>query len=283
MNANRDVASLERFERWMQAVIVHPDGVAAGVAEGAPEFGIEPDALEDVVPAGPELSGAERLGVYSRMIRLRFEESMDEDFRGVKALVGDERFADLSRRYLLAHPSRSHRLGALGAAFADWLGTEATELEPRAFAAELARVERAILEVYEGPDAERLAVDALLAIPEERWVDVRFSVSPSLRLFACEYPTGRYLDAVFAGESPPVPEPEATFVCVHRTGWRVRRTDLTREEHAVLTALATGAALGDAFESALQLEGADAQHLFASIGDTFRDWTSKELFRSAEL
>jgi hypothetical protein len=275
-------SSLDGLERWMQDVLLHPDGVESGVRAAADRHGVAAETLEDVVPRGPTLSGAERLGVYSRMIRLRFLESMDEDFQGVRALVGPARFGRLCREYLTAHPSRSHRLGALGAAFPGWLANGASDVEHRALAVELATVERAILDVYEEADATPLEVDALLAIPEERWTDARFAVCPALRVFACSFPANRYLTDVFAGGTPEVPDPEPSFVCVHRTAWRVKRTDLTREEHAVLRALAAGETLGTALEAALALEGADAERLFASVGDTFREWAAMELFRAVE-
>jgi len=275
--------TLDRFEHWMQEVILSPLGVEAAVARFADEFGISPTEFEQLVPAGPELTGAERLGIYARMIGLRFMESMDEDFLGVIALVGKPRFRELAEQYLLDQPSRAHSLNQLGAGFADWLANTELELEHRELCSELARVERAILDVYEAPDAPTLSVDALLALPRDRWVETRFTPSPALQLFRCKYPTNAYLSDVFAGRSPEVPAPGESFLCVHRSNWRSSRTDLTREQHALLTALIAGAPLADAFAAALAEESADAEGLMATIGETFEDWTAKQFFRSAEL
>jgi hypothetical protein len=42
---------LDRLERWMQAVIMHPDGVVAGVAseEARQHIDVTPGAVEQVV------------------------------------------------------------------------------------------------------------------------------------------------------------------------------------------------------------------------------------------
>lgn len=275
--------SLETFQRWVQATVLDPDGVDAGTAAAAEELGLDPTALLELVTPGPHLRGPERLAVYSDMIRLRFGESMDEDFRGVAHLVGRERFRALARGYLVAHPSTSHTLHRLGARFADWLLDSAPDVEHRRLAHELARLERAILDVFEGPDASRLAQDDLLALPRERWGEVRFRLAPSLRLFALEYPANAYLSAVFAGQVPPVPERGASHVCVHRTNWRVSRTDLARGEFVLLRALAEGAPLASAFEAVHEDSEAELEALVRDLEGRFREWTELELFSAAEL
>ena len=275
--------TLDRFENWMLAVILSPLGVEAAVARYADEFGISPAEFESLIPAGPELTGCDRLGIYARMIGLRFMESMDEDFLGVTALVGKERFRELAKQYLIVHPSRAHSLNQLGAGFADWLASSTLDIEHKELASELARLERAILDVYEGPDANSLSVDDLLALPRERWVETRFTPSPSLQLFECAYPANAYLSEVFAGGTPATPEPAASFLCVHRSNWRVSRTDLTREEYLLLGALLQGVPLASAFEAALADGTADVEGLMASIGETFENWTAMQFFRSAEL
>jgi len=275
--------TLDRFENWMQAVILSPLGVKGAVAHYADEYGISPAEFESLVPAGPELTGSDRLGIYARMIGLRFMESMDEDFLGVAALVGKERFRELAKQYLCDHPSRAHSLNQLGAGFADWLASSTLDLEHQELASELARLERAILDVYDGPDASSLSVDDLLALPRERWIETRFAPSPSLQLFECAYPASAYLSKVFAGETPGTPEPAASYVCVHRSNWRVSRTDLTREEYLLLRALFRGVPLASAFEAALADDSADVEGLMASIAETFESWTAMQFFRSAEL
>ncbi len=274
---------LDRFENWMQRIILSPLKVEEAVARHSQEFGINTETFADLIPDGPELSGADRLGIYSRMIGLRFMESMDEDFIGVMALVGRERFSEIAKQYLIDRPSQAHSLNQLGAGFADWLANDSTDLEHREFASELARVERSILDVYEGPDASTLSVDDLLALPKERWSEARFAPSPSLKLFECQFPTSAYLSEAFAGRTPAIPTPAETFLAVHRSNWRVSRTDLSREEYALLTALFRGATLGEAFEAALSDEAADVAGLMQNIGKTFEHWTAKQFFRSAEI
>ncbi len=274
---------LDRFQDWMQAIVTWPGagehGVEAAVREHADRSGVSFEDLNAFVLPGPRLNGAERVGIYARMIWLRFLESMEEDFQGVRTFLGRDMFRDLVRRYLADRPSSSYTLNHLGAAFADWLLNDATELgERRQTAHELAAVERAIMDVANGPDADRLTVDALLAIPMGRWPETRFRLAPSLELFACRCRVNDYLSAVFRGDEVGAPEAGDSFVCVHRTGSRVQRSELSREGHAVLSAIGRGATLAEALEEALELEGVDPDPVLSTIGDTFRDWTASEIF-----
>lgn len=278
--------NLDRLQRWMLAVVTHPEsgeaGVQTAVTEHAGDLGVTPEKLEDLVPAGPELSGAERLGIYARMIWLRFLESMEDDFQGVRALVGAERFRGLVRAYLHARPSRSYTLFDLGASFAEWLRDEATDVPEREAAVDLARLERALLDVGQGPDAPRLDADALLAVPRERWPEVRFRLAPAHRLLELRHAATDHLAAVLRGEEPPPPERRPCRVCVHRTGWRARWTELTRAEHALLAALDGGAPLAEALAQAVAGAPAEGEALLADLEGTFRAWTASELLSGVE-
>ncbi|HET8648297.1 MAG TPA: DNA-binding domain-containing protein, partial [Vicinamibacteria bacterium] len=106
--------SLDRLQRWMQAVIVHPGPVEEGAA--APEAAAElpPDRVGEVLLPSAALAPLERLGIYHAMYPLRMEEALASDYPALKHFLGDQGFLDLVRGYVQAHPSRSFTLSRLG-------------------------------------------------------------------------------------------------------------------------------------------------------------------------
>src|SRR3984885_6439567 len=67
------------------------------------------------------LTSFERLEIYNRQYWFRLFSSFEEDFPGLKSVVGSRRFQALMRAYLEAHPSRSFTLRNLGSSLVEWL------------------------------------------------------------------------------------------------------------------------------------------------------------------
>src|SRR5260370_14613519 len=67
------------------------------------------------------LSSVERLEIYNRQYWFRLFDSFEEDFPGLKAVLGEKRFERLMRAYITDRPSTSYTLRDLGARLPDWL------------------------------------------------------------------------------------------------------------------------------------------------------------------
>src|SRR4051812_450530 len=135
--------ALHGLETWM---------LAALTSHEAPG----PDESRAVVRSTAGLGAPERIALYRRGYRARLVECMHETHPALRHALGDGLFDEFALDYLAATPSRSYTLLDLGARFADHL--EATrpdgdELWPE-FIVDLARLERAFHEVYEGLGAE---------------------------------------------------------------------------------------------------------------------------------
>jgi len=271
-----DRGELARLQRWMQAVVTHPGGVEAGVAAGAPA----PGALAEIVLPSPALAPLRQLGIYAGMIRARFRECLAEDFPALRHLVGAARFDRLADAYVQACPSRHPDLEALGARLPRWLHGEGRALAASEPAADLADLERTLLEVFHAPEAEVLGTDELLAVPRERWAAARFRPVPAFRLRSYAHPVVRYLEQYRAGQSPRPPEPAPTDVVVHRRDLRVRWFEPTGTQRALLEGLVGGAALGEALERALAAGDEDPAAVLADVGSWFEAWTAAGLFRA---
>ena len=252
---------LAAVQRWMYAAVTSPDRSDGDLA------------VDDVVAPSARLSAADRLAVYRRGYRQRLVECLREMHPASRHLLGDEVFDAFVLDYLAARPPSSYTLFRLDDGFADHLAAtrpdrDAPAGERLAWAdmlVDLARVERAWLDVYDGPGTEGLTTPSGADLPEGD--DVALLTVPCLRLLVTSHPVGGYLDAVRRGADPPLPQPRTTRYAVSRRDYVVTFTELDESPYAVLDALRAGAVLRAA---------ADRAGVPPSVASGWlRDWTDR--------
>src|SRR5262249_22610814 len=112
------------------------------------------DRARDLIASGD-------LGIYARMYAARLADVLADDYPKLRAALGDDRFDAIVRTYLRVHPPRSFTLRDAGAALPELLASDDAGTPP--WAADLARLERARVEVFDGPDAAALTREAIAA------------------------------------------------------------------------------------------------------------------------
>lgn len=281
---------LDRVQRWFQAVITHPLGVAAGSNSGNARTHLEAP-LESVVSRSQRLSAADRLNIYANAYYMRLLECLQSDYPALRKALGDDIFNQFVIEYLQAYPSQSYTLSELGARFPKFLEETQPPLEPGnppswpEFLIDLARLERAYAEVFDGPGSEgvpTLRLDDLAAIPPDRWGNIVLVAGSGLRLESFRFPVHRYCSAVRKEAEAEVPDPEPTHLAIYRHDFIVRRLEIAPLQFALLRAIVEGLPLSAAIASACQsLESigeSDLQHL----QEWFAGWTSLGFFRGID-
>ncbi|MCE9544646.1 MAG: DNA-binding domain-containing protein [Planctomycetia bacterium] len=167
--------NLSQLQRWLQAVIMHPHGIAAGIksAEAREEIAVLPGDVEQVIGRSQALTSIERLEIYGNAYYSRLLECLRESFPVLAGALGNELFDQFAMAYLQAYPSTSYTLSQLGANFARHLEEtrpDRDELAPGEvswpdFLIDVARLEWAIGEVFDGPGVERAAHSDEVAAP----------------------------------------------------------------------------------------------------------------------
>jgi hypothetical protein len=182
------------------------------------------------------------LDVYRDGYALRLIEALTTDYPGVMAMAGPADFDHMARAYIASHPSRHPSVRWYGRDLADFLAT--TEPYSRTpAAAEMARFEWALGEVFDSPDAPPITADALMALPQEAWETLSFATLPSLRRLVLAF------EAPQAWQRREEVEP-GDLVVEHAPGpltWAIWRPDLVSnfrsldaDEAAMLDALVEG-------------------------------------------
>ncbi len=122
-----------------------------------------------LVTGDARASAEERLQVYATMYRLRVAEALESQFPRVARALGPEEFGRASFAFVSDVPSRHPSLRELGREFPAWLAR--ARPDERALAG-LARLEWARADVFDLADERPLTVEALRAVPPERFGDL---------------------------------------------------------------------------------------------------------------
>ncbi len=285
-------ADLSQIQRWMQTVITHPDGIAAGIDSPAARQSIDITAadVEQVISRSQALDSVQRLHVYGSAYYTRLIECLAVEFPAVHAAVGEDAFGGFVFGYLQQYPSTSYTLGDLGAGFPQYL---AESRPPRTddgpdwadFLVDLATLERTYSEVFDGPGEEReqlLTADDLLAVPADRWGDVRLRTARSLRFLELRFPVHEFATAVRRGKTATMPAATTTRLAISRRDYIVRRRPLAPLPDRLLQQLQQGETLGAAIEAAVAADEADMSSLADHLREWFRLWTQEGYFLGLE-
>lgn len=307
-DAESDSGELTRLQHWFQAVVTHSEGVDAGAnSEDAQRLiQLSPGQLEKVITRSRALTAAERLAIYANAYHTRLLECLAEVFPMLKRALGEEAFDCLAFGYLQNYPSRSYTLNELGRHFPRYLqetrpaGDEAESQASGAgssveqstlpqdwpnFLIDLAGLEWAIYEVFDGPGVEGKAIlgaEQLLDIPAERWPEARLEVVPCLQLLATRFPVNDYYTALRRAkkeESVPIPPSGKSYVAINRRQFVVRRYPLSRTEFELLLAIKDCRTIGEAIKGAALVSELDLDQLAAGLQLWFRNWAAEGFFQ----
>lgn len=282
------IATLDRTERWMQSVITHPLGVEAGIADPARSSMDNTTAeIESVVCRSRNFSATERLEIYRNAYFARLVECLEGDFPVFRQTVGDDAFRQFALEYIAYRPSRSYTLGRFGDGFVDFLRESCPDTDscnPGAthwseFMIELARFERRIAEVFDGPgveaqpglDVERLQIS-------DGWSEARLVPAPCLRLIRLNFPVHDWHAQRCQMDLSRALERRDICLVLTRSDYRVVWHEVEQEEFLLLQRLAEGAPLEEALISAEISPAADVGALASNLRNLFCRWAALRLF-----
>ena len=159
-------------------------------------------ALPVTVAGTGAVSAEDRLDIYAQAIRLRFLEVLGQDYPGLHALAGDDRFRRLGLEYVAAHPSHHPSIRWFGAHLPAFLRSTAPWRDHPVLG-EMAEFEWAKGELLDAADSPVIGVEDIAAIPPERWAGIRPRLKPAVRRLALEWNVPALWKALDGDEEPP--------------------------------------------------------------------------------
>lgn len=207
-----------------------------------------------VVGREPEgdLIGSGDIGVYARMYASRLYDTLADDYPKLRAALGDDRFGDVVRRFLAAHPPTSFTLRDAGLALPGFLRGD----DPP-WAADLAALERARIEVFDGGDAVPLAQDTVAALGEAL-PELVLAWVPSSVVVPLAWTVDDTWSAIEDGEPHAEPTEEPRVVLVWRRDVAVLHRTLDADEARLAPRIADGARFADVCGILGEIHGDDA-------------------------
>src|SRR3954451_2534177 len=175
---------LELQRRFNQAVTA-PLNSDEGIGERTVAGESMKQVAEEIVKPNDRLSPMERIEIYSRSYWFRIISSLNEDFIGLRAVVGDRKFDALIQAYLAANPSRSFTLRNLGSRLEGWLRANPHYTHPHEqLALDMVRLEWADTECFDGAEEPVLKLEQIAQLGD----DPKLRLQPSLQLLDLKYP-----------------------------------------------------------------------------------------------
>ena len=242
---------------------------------------------EKFIKPNDRLTAFERLQIYNQQYWWRLLGAFAEDFRGVRAVLGERKFDKLATAYLEQHGSTSWTLRNLGSKLVAFLEENPKLTHPRtALAVDVARVEWARVLAFDEPSRKVVAPEKLARIAPDR---LRLALQPYIVLLELSHPVDelmrRLKRAEFSAVSNAVSSavkrrsrplavrrsPTPIYLAVHRLNESVYFKRHDREAHALLLALRDGATLDAACETAF----ADSEESPEKCAAKIREWFSR--------
>jgi Putative DNA-binding domain len=249
------------------------------------------EVAAEFIKPNDRLSSFERLEIYNRQYWFRILAALDEDFRGLRAIVGQRRFEALSKAYLVDCPSESFTLRNLGSRLEWWLRSHPEWIQPRAtLALDMVRLEWAEIEAFDGTAEPPLVPGDLLASDP----DPQFRLQPYLQLLRLRYPVDDLLVAIRKDNSESAmasnavsqhhrrnrvrkvarQKPQAVHLAVHRLDYSVYFKRIEPEAFTFLSAIRQGKSLSDAAVLAFQRSDVPETKLLGIVQNWFEHWST---------
>jgi hypothetical protein len=197
-----------------------------------------------------------RIGIYRNNLQQGFLKTLALEFPVIERLAGEDYFRQLALAFLTRHPSASGDLHHIGTPFSAFLKEKFAGTRYRYFA-DVAALEWAHQESLVADDHDSLDPGALRSVPQNAYARLRFALHPAVRLVKSLFPIVRIWEVnqpEHSSEDRVDLDAGPDFVLVRRTaqGSEIRR--VSAGDFQLLTMLAAGKPLEEAFEASLAAE-----------------------------
>lgn len=249
------------------------------------------EIAEKVIKPNDRLTSVERLEIYNRVYWFRILSSLADDFPGLRAVIGQEKFDEVLLGYLTEMPSESFTLRDLGSRLEKWLRAHPELIaEHERMALDMVRLEWADIEAYDTAEFPVLTQNELGSLGE----DPVFHLQPNIQLLDLAYPVDELLLKVRETEEPEtdissnvvvmdnaeskphkkqvLPKAKKIYLAVHRQQYSVYFKRLKPEAFALLRALQQGQPLSQAIETSVNWSGKKLERVMEQLHDWFANW-----------
>ncbi len=220
-------------------------------------------------------------GVYRNAYVARLAEILGDDYEQLHSYLGDQGFARLVKAYIAANPSDQRSARWFGRHLPAFIRESETYAKHREVA-ELAQLEKALADAFDGPDAEPLRIDTLATIAPEAWPGLVFEPHPTAIRLTFKTNAAEIWLALKSEAAPPKPEhlTEPQAIVVWRQDFMARFRPLSAEEAMMWDEAAKGVRFGVLCEMVATFAGEDEAELRAAT--YLKSWVDTEMLAGCQ-
>ena len=237
---------------------------------------------DDLVAAPPVGSRDSRLGVYRSAYTLRLTEFLEHDYEKLRTYLGGVRFAEMAQHYIKEPPSDQPNARWFSRFLPEFLESS-HHYRRNPEIAELARLERALNDAFDGPDEPVCTMADLGAVAPEDFGSVSFVIASTVHRFAVTTNVSSLWSSLKCDEVPPRPEDISAplQIMVWRQGSGARFRILGDEEAMAIDTARQGVTFGVICEMVAAFDDPDSAALRAA--GYLRGWLEAEIVSSIRL
>lgn len=205
-------------------------------------------AIKSAIISTENACATTRLEIYRHAYYHRLIEAIEEDFPGLRALIGPQEFHELLHLFIDRHPSHFRSLRWYAGALSAFL-KETKPYSDYPWFAEMAEFEWLLVQAFDAADRSYVTVDDMAAVPFEQWPQLRFTLHPSLCILNLSWNVVAIWQAFQEDLEPPMLAQSdlATWI-VWRKELHVQFCTLTVDEAFVILAMQTGHSFSEVCE-----------------------------------
>ncbi len=187
----------------------------------------------------------DRLQVYAHAYFVRIRDALAAEYPKLAVVLGDHDFTALISRYLDGYPTRHPSLRDAGVRLPRFLSEDDGARVGSRWQADLARLERARTEVFDGPDATPLRREDLATLAPEMFPELWLRLIPSSVVVSIASNADDGWAAIEDGSPPPVAAPGARIVLVWRREITVVHRTLGDDEAHLIDRVRSGVSFAE--------------------------------------
>ena len=236
-------------------------------------------AADDLVASPPNGTRDDRLDVYRNAYRLRLTEFLAHDYEKLRTYLGDVRFSEMAQRYTAQHPSDQPNARWFSRHLPDFLGNS-PHYRRSPEISELARLERALNDAFDGPDENVVTMNDLAAVDPDQFGNACFGIAATVRRFSVTTNVSSLWSCLKCDEIPPRPEDisKPLEIMVWRQGSGARFRILGDEEAMAIDSAREGVSFGVICEMMAAYE--DPENAALRAAGYLRGWIEAEIVSS---
>ena len=239
-------------------------------------------AVDGLLTKPPVGSASQRLDVYRNGYGLRLTEFMSHDFEKLRTYLGNVRFNEMAARYIAAHPSDQPNARWFSRHLPEFL-KHSPHYRRQPEITELATLERAINDAFDGPDDRVITMADLAAIAPEDFPGASFHIASTVRRFAVTTNVISLWSCLKCDELPPRAEDIAkpSEILVWRQGSGSRFRILGDEEAMAIDSAREALPFSIICEMMAAYD--DAENAGLRAAGYLRGWIEAEIVSSVEI